>query len=79
MKSDHSYTCRIRKTTPPRIVSPSQSRSRLRFPFWIAASAVTIVTLLQIRTNVMKAVSEMPSGGSNSGRNQLADVIRRTM
>jgi len=37
------------------------------------------VTLLQIGTNVMKAVSVMPSGGSNSGRNQLADVIRRTM
>ena len=69
----------MRKTTPPRIVRPSQSRSRFRFPFWIADSAVTIVTLLQISTNVMKAVSPMPSGGSNSGRIQLADVIRRTM
>src|SRR5262245_16858379 len=67
----HSYAWRLTKMAPPSAVSRRNILARGRFEALSASSAFTIVTLEQIRRNVMRAVSWIPSTWAGFGQSTL--------
>src|SRR5882724_1341372 len=68
MSPVHSTACIPRKMAPPRIVRPRNIFVLPLSPFFIADSAFTIVTLLQMRMKVMNAVVWIPRTFLGSGQ-----------